>query len=71
MNREHEVMAELRRSRVISSFWLCDPGTRWNAFWRLEKRGVISVKNIGYPCYKVTIHRHKQEGAHEGNKIER
>jgi hypothetical protein len=26
---------------------------------RLIERGVISVKNIGFPRYKVTIHRRK------------
>ncbi len=63
--REQEVMDQIKESRVISSFWLCDPLTRWAAFNRLEKRGVISARNIGYPSYKVTVHRNKQRQAGE------
>ena len=55
--REGEVMRELRKSRIISVFWLQDPLTRWAALDRLKKRGVISVKTLDYPYYKVTIHK--------------
>ena len=57
--REREVMQALRDSRFVSVFWLRDPLTRWTAFDRLKKRGVISVKTIAYPHYRVTIHRRK------------
>ena len=63
--REAEVMAELRRSRTISTFWLSDPNTRWAALNRLEKRGAITVHMRPFPCYRVTIHR-KQAASKEG-----
>jgi len=55
--REREVMAALRRSRWVSVFWLQEPLTRWDALNRMEKRGEISVKIMGYPMYRVTIHK--------------
>ena len=58
--REHELMAALRESRWVSVFWLDSPRTRWDALKRLEKRGVVSVKVMGYPMYRVTIHRAKE-----------
>jgi hypothetical protein len=55
--REHEVMDALRRSRWVSVFWLQEPLTRWAALNRMEKRGEISVKVMGYPMYRVTIRK--------------
>lgn len=55
--REAEVMAEIKRCRVISVFWLQSPLTRWAALQRLENSGVIRVKVLGYPNYRVTIRR--------------
>lgn len=55
--REREVMCQLKECRMISVFWLQDPCTRWAALNRMEKHGKISVKIIGYPMYRVTIHR--------------
>jgi hypothetical protein len=55
--REREVMTKLQYSRRISMFWLEDPRTRWAALQRMEKRGKVSVKVIGFPMYRVTIHR--------------
>ena len=60
--REHEVMAALRKSRWVSVFWLQNPCTRWAALDRLERRGVVSVKVMEYPMYRVTIHRAKEGG---------
>lgn len=57
--REREVMDNLRQSRLVSVFWLQEPATRWDALIRLEKRGDITVKAVGYPTYRVTIHRNK------------
>jgi hypothetical protein len=55
--REQEVMDSLRQSRWVSVFWLQEPSTRWAALNRMEKRGEISVKVMGYPMYRVTIHK--------------
>ena len=55
-------MAALRESRWVSVFWLQNPCTRWAALDRLEKRGNVSVKVMGYPMYRVTIHRAKEGG---------
>ena len=57
--REREVMDHVRESRVISVFWLQDPRTRWDALKRLEARGEIKVKVLGYPNYRVTLRRKK------------
>jgi len=59
-SREREVLTQLRKSRMVSIFWLLDPNTRWRALHRLEKRGVVAVKVMPYPFYRVTIHRIKQ-----------
>jgi hypothetical protein len=64
--REAEVMARLRKSRTISTFWLCDPCTRWAALNRLEQRGAITVHMRPFPCYRVTIHRGKKAAKQEG-----
>jgi hypothetical protein len=58
--REREVMAELRQSRVVSVFWLDSLRTRWSALNRMEKRGEISVQVLGFPLYRVTIHRKRK-----------
>ena len=50
-------MDALRRSRWVSVFWLQEPATRWAALNRMEKRGEITVKVMGYPMYRVTIHK--------------
>ena len=55
--REREVIDALRRSRWVSVFWLQEPLTRWAALNRMEKRGEISVKVMGYPMYRVTIRK--------------
>lgn len=57
VQREREVMDALRRSRWVSVFWLQEPATRWAALNRMEKRGEITVKVMGYPMYRVTIHK--------------
>jgi hypothetical protein len=59
LNREREVMAALRVSRWVNIFWLQNPLARWEALERMEKRGEVSVKIMGYPMYRVTIHRPK------------
>ena len=48
--REREVLDQLRRSRLISTFWLQEPCTRWAALKRMEKRGKVyfEVENAAY-----------------------
>lgn len=55
--QEREVLARLRRDRVVSIFWLQESFLRCSALTRLEARGVVSVFDDGYPHYRVVIHR--------------
>lgn len=57
--REREVLAHVREFRIISVFWLQEPVTRWEALLRLQDRGVVKIKVLGYPNYRVTICRGK------------
>jgi len=55
--REREVLDQLRGSRLISTFWLQEPCTRWTALKRMEARGRVSIEVKGFPMYRVRIHR--------------
>lgn len=55
--RETEVRTQLRRSRWVSMFWLTNPATRANALFDMERRGLVTVKVMQFPMYRVVIHK--------------
>jgi hypothetical protein len=61
--REREVTTRLRECRCVSVFWLQEPLTRWSALNRMRDRGEVSITILGYPMYRVTIHKGKGKKA--------
>jgi hypothetical protein len=59
-------MDALRSCRRVSIFWLTDPATRGQALQRLATRGVVTVRVLGFPMYRVTIHRKTKPTARKG-----